>query len=83
MQEENKELFSFGYRARVWAFLRWHEGRFFTVEEIAAATGLKKSTVEQALKFVKTLPRIETRVSYENGRKIVRYGFVPIVGKLE
>ena len=35
------------------------------VEQIAERTGLRLSTVEQGLKFVKQLPLVETRVNYE------------------
>lgn len=74
-RKQQEKLLRFGYRARIWALFHLNPNQFFTVEEISHRTGLKRSTVEQGLKFVKRLPLIETKVNYENGRRIVHYGF--------
>lgn len=78
-REQQERLLRFGYRARIWALLHLNPNHFFTVKEISQRTGLRSSTVKQGLKVVKQLPSIETKVRYEQGRRIVRYGFVPIL----
>jgi len=78
-EEQQENLLRFGHRARIWALLHLNPKQFFTVEEIAQRTGLKPSTVEQGLKFVRQLPLIQASITYEKGRRIVRYGFVPVL----
>ena len=73
------EIVRFGARARVWAFLRLNPGRFFTPEEIAEATRLSPRTVRDSLLFLRRLPRIEVRITYEDGKKTVRYGFKSLI----
>jgi len=77
-RKQQEKLLRFGYRARIWALFHLNPNQFFTVEEISEITGLKSSTVEQGLKFIRHLPFIETRVKYEMNEKIVHYGFVPV-----
>lgn len=77
-KEQQERLLRYGYLTRIWALLQLNPNRFFRVEEISQRTGLRPSTVKQGLKFVKQLPSIETRVTYEKGNRIVRNGFVPI-----
>jgi len=50
-----------GYVARVWAFLKFNQGRWYTPEEIARETKLKISTVRDALSRISKWPRIQQR----------------------
>lgn len=77
-RERQNNLLRFGYRVRIWALFHLNPNQFFTVDEISERTGLRLSTVEQGLKFVKQLPLVQTRVTHENGRKIVRYGVAAV-----
>jgi hypothetical protein len=47
---------------------------FFTIEEIEEHTGLKSATIQHGLKFVRRFPNVQMYSSYENGKKINRYG---------
>lgn len=63
-----------GHRARIWALFQFNPNVFFTVEEISECTGLKPTTILHGLKFVRRFPNIQMKTSYENGKKIIRYG---------
>lgn len=77
-EDQQKQLLHVGHRVRIWALLRLNPNILFSIEEIANQTGLKVSTVKQGLKFVKYLPRIEARITFENRKKVTRYSFVQI-----
>jgi len=64
---------------KVWNFLRKHPYQFFTIDEIAEATGLKRDTVNSSMMWVTRDPRVVKR---RRDKGIVEFGFVRILGFL-
>jgi len=62
---------------KVWNFLRKHPYRFFTIDEIAEATGLKRDTVNSSMMWVTRDPRVVKR---RRDKNLVEFGFVRILG---
>jgi len=62
---------------KVWNFLREHPYQFFTIDEIAEATGLKRDTVNSSMMWVTRDPRVVKR---RRDKGIVEFGFVRILG---
>ena len=61
---------------KVWNFLREHPYQFFTIDEIAEATGLKRDTVNSSMMWVTRDPRVVKR---RRDKGIVEFGFVRIL----